>query len=109
MQVAGIALTITGVTLGVLAGVLLGTRAHSTNNEIADTTLNVFKEVFGYLLLVGGIGTFVPGVILWPVGVSKQDEARRLGFRGYADAEPPRGPALRSQSLTGGLSWRLSF
>jgi len=96
----GMILTFVGIGIGALGLALLYDARYNPHNNDVDLA---FEDIFGVMLTAGGIGCFIPGVILWASGTSKMDEALQMGASGMTLAPAPR------VAIAPGLSWTYRF
>lgn len=99
-RTVGMVLTLVGIGFGALGLALLYDAKYNPHNTDADIFV---EDVFGFLFTLAGVGSFIPGVILWANGAAKMDEAMGMGASGMTLAPAPRVAAAP------GLTWTIRF
>jgi hypothetical protein len=100
-RAVGMLLTVLGIGLGALGAALLyDSEHHSTCLDYDDH--HVLEGIYGFLFTMMGIGSFIPGLVLWVHGESKMIDALQMGASGMTLAPTPRVAA--APGLT--LQWR---
>jgi len=100
-RTVGMVLTFVGVGLGALGFALLYDAKYNRNNNTFDDEF--IEDFFGVIFALAGVGSFIPGVILWANGAAKMDEAMGMGASGMTLAPAPRVAAAP------GLTWTIRF
>jgi hypothetical protein len=99
-RTVGMVLTLVGVGLGALGFALLYDAKYNPHNTDADLFI---EDLFGVMFTIAGVGSFIPGVILWANGTAKMDEAMGMGASGMTLAPAPRVAAAP------GVTWTIRF
>jgi hypothetical protein len=97
-RAVGMVLTFVGIGMGVLGFAMLYDAKVNSHNDADE----VIEDLFGIFFTIGGVGCFIPGVILWANGAAKMDDALRLGVGGMS-LFPPR------MATAPGLTWTVRF
>ena len=97
----GMLLTVLGIGLGILgAAMLYDSEQH--NSQYSDFDDHFLEGLYGTLFTMMGVGSFIPGLILWVHGESKMNDALQMRASSVTLAPTPRVAA--APGLT--LQWR---
>jgi hypothetical protein len=97
----GMLLTILGMGLGVLGAALLY-ESEQHDSQYPNYDDHMLEGLYGTLFTLIGVGSFIPGLVLWVHGESKMSDALEMGAKAMTLAPTPRVAA--APGLT--LQWR---